>query len=438
MKVGLISRPGGCEKGVTCHLKTPLPWLPLIKLHVQDGDVLIYEELLVRAQQSHEAENIAKSGKPAETGWHDPVKKRAARSSAAKHLHPQLLRSKMRAMGGTLKPRAYSLAPRLLQRLAGSNLVTCTETKHLLSNSEIDDAPQKAAPNAARLGAGSSIVEKIDVASGATKLEVATASEDACSAGAQKIEVSICEHRSGRHVATLDISETATVGTVIEQLPGGGDHIETRLLLGVSEVSSDTVLSDLFWIMGGHKLEFEMKRTERVTPAPVKTKKPRAAKSPRSDQGLAVGSRVQLMQCCGRSGLGRVAHVGPVAGLHGGQQVCLGLKMDEPLGRGCDGQFNGSRYFTCKRDYALFVLPEEVRSIQDGTALLKKERVTYRGTAGTICFRGPTKFASGEWLGIALDTAVGKNDGCVRGVQYFWCAPQHGVFVRPGDVHHME
>ena len=36
----------------------------------------------------------------------------------------------------------------------------------------------------------------------------------------------------------------------------------------------------------------------------------------------------------------------------------------------------------------------------------------------------------GEWAGIVLDTAVGKNDGTVAGVRYFQCQPNHGVFVK--------
>lgn len=320
----------------------------------------------------------------------------------------------------------------------------------MLSGSEAAVAlPQPASEAGGRCARSSAAANK-DVASGSPKPAVAPASDATVAPKSavapasvdgrrsQKIEVSVCEHISGRHIATLHVSQTATVGTIIEQLPDGGDHIETRLLLGASEVSSDTVLSDLFWIMGGHKLEFQMKRTERSKPARVKTKKQRAANIPRDEQVPAVGSRVQLLHCCSRSGLGRVAFVGPVAGLHGGQHVCVGLKMDEPMGRGCDGQFNGSRYFTCKKDYALFVLPEEVKPISNGTAMPKDERVQHRGTTGTVCFRGPTKFASGEWLGVALDSAVGKNDGSVRGVQYFCCAPQHGVFVRPDDVHHTQ
>ncbi len=38
---------------------------------------------------------------------------------------------------------------------------------------------------------------------------------------------------------------------------------------------------------------------------------------------------------------------------------------------------------------------------------------------GKIEFLGETKFAPGEWAGVVLDEAVGKNDGSVAGVSYF-------------------
>lgn len=49
---------------------------------------------------------------------------------------------------------------------------------------------------------------------------------------------------------------------------------------------------------------------------------------------------------------------------------------------------------------------------------------------GTIQFSGPTSFAQGEWIGVALDDANGKNDGSVKGVKYFDCQPKHGIFCR--------
>ena len=47
-----------------------------------------------------------------------------------------------------------------------------------------------------------------------------------------------------------------------------------------------------------------------------------------------------------------------------------------------------------------------------------------------VKFSGTTKFALGEWVGVELDEAQGKNDGNVAGESYFSCPPNHGVFSR--------
>ncbi|XP_048791251.1 CAP-Gly domain-containing linker protein 4 isoform X3 [Lagopus muta] len=48
---------------------------------------------------------------------------------------------------------------------------------------------------------------------------------------------------------------------------------------------------------------------------------------------------------------------------------------------------------------------------------------------GTLRFCGTTEFASGQWAGIELDEAEGKNNGSVGKVQYFKCAPKRGIFA---------
>ena len=59
------------------------------------------------------------------------------------------------------------------------------------------------------------------------------------------------------------------------------------------------------------------------------------------------------------------------------------------------------------------------------------DRVWVGGTkAGFIKYIGATKFAPGDWVGVELDEAQGKNDGSVAGETYFSCAPNHGVFSR--------
>ncbi len=57
--------------------------------------------------------------------------------------------------------------------------------------------------------------------------------------------------------------------------------------------------------------------------------------------------------------------------------------------------------------------------------------------AGTIRFLGEAALASCDevgssmWVGVELSAPVGRNDGSVRGVRYFDCAPHHGVMIRP-------
>lgn len=49
---------------------------------------------------------------------------------------------------------------------------------------------------------------------------------------------------------------------------------------------------------------------------------------------------------------------------------------------------------------------------------------------GQIAFIGETNFAPGEWAGIVLDDASGKNDGTVSGKRYFQCEPKRGIFSK--------
>lgn len=51
-----------------------------------------------------------------------------------------------------------------------------------------------------------------------------------------------------------------------------------------------------------------------------------------------------------------------------------------------------------------------------------------------IKFIGPTEFATGEWIGVELDLAEGKNNGTVNSVRYWDGGERHGLFVKKAQV----
>ncbi|XP_033209116.1 kinesin-like protein KIF13A [Belonocnema kinseyi] len=50
--------------------------------------------------------------------------------------------------------------------------------------------------------------------------------------------------------------------------------------------------------------------------------------------------------------------------------------------------------------------------------------------SGVVAYIGPTEFASGNWIGVELDTPTGRNDGAVSGHRYFSCRSKCGIFVK--------
>ncbi|XP_038615404.1 CAP-Gly domain-containing linker protein 2 isoform X2 [Tachyglossus aculeatus] len=78
--------------------------------------------------------------------------------------------------------------------------------------------------------------------------------------------------------------------------------------------------------------------------------------------------------------------------------------------------------------------PAEVGDDDPGD-LAVGERVWVNGVkAGVVRYLGETQFAPGQWAGVVLDDAVGKNDGAVGGVRYFECPPLQGIFTRPSKL----
>merc|ERR1712194_695091 len=62
------------------------------------------------------------------------------------------------------------------------------------------------------------------------------------------------------------------------------------------------------------------------------------------------------------------------------------------------------------------------------------QRVTALDNTGYVRFKGITKFAPGNWVGVEFDRAVGNIDGSVEGVRYFRCEAYRGMFLRPEQV----
>ncbi|KAK4547849.1 hypothetical protein LTR36_010568 [Oleoguttula mirabilis] len=56
------------------------------------------------------------------------------------------------------------------------------------------------------------------------------------------------------------------------------------------------------------------------------------------------------------------------------------------------------------------------------------------GRIATVRFAGATSFQLGDWIGVELDEATGKNDGSVKGERYFECEQGYGMFLRPAGV----
>jgi hypothetical protein len=196
--------------------------------------------------------------------------------------------------------------------------------------------------------------------------------------------------------------------------------------------------------------------------APSAQPSPVAAPAP----ALRIGARVTAMVKDKRQ-LGVVKYVGATSFEKG--EWC-GLQLDDAAGNH-DGTVQAVRYFHCPPKHGVFVRPAAVTVLVDdapskktptsaGKPLSTKQaslsnvdanaaaaavagkfavgqRVSIKGRAehAVIKYVGGVKFAEeGEWLGLQLKQATGKNDGSVKGERYFDCPPKTGLFVRPDAV----
>lgn len=63
-------------------------------------------------------------------------------------------------------------------------------------------------------------------------------------------------------------------------------------------------------------------------------------------------------------------------------------------------------------------------------------QVKWRGEIfnGTVRYTGGLVARSGEWVGVELDERVGDSSGLYKGIQYFHCRQDHGVFVQARNI----
>eukprot|EP00415_Alexandrium_ostenfeldii_P004193 UN4193 len=58
------------------------------------------------------------------------------------------------------------------------------------------------------------------------------------------------------------------------------------------------------------------------------------------------------------------------------------------------------------------------------------QKVTWNGKSGIVRYVGPTAFATGEWIGVELDTEEGMHNGFVLGDRYFSCGERRGILCQ--------
>ncbi|XP_065357160.1 restin homolog isoform X2 [Calliphora vicina] len=162
---------------------------------------------------------------------------------------------------------------------------------------------------------------------------------------------------------------------------------------------------------------------------------------------------------------GQIAYIGET---HFAPGEWAGVVLDDPSGKN-DGCVAGKRYFQCEPKKGIFSRltrltmaplpgaqtptsplskhsPDRSRTVSPTASIRSSflrspgkngltvgDRVIvssgFGSRPGILRYLGETQFASGNWCGIELDEASGKNDGSVDGIRYFECKAKYGVFV---------
>ncbi|KAM9989018.1 hypothetical protein ACTFIY_005047 [Dictyostelium cf. discoideum] len=72
--------------------------------------------------------------------------------------------------------------------------------------------------------------------------------------------------------------------------------------------------------------------------------------------------------------------------------------------------------------------------VGDRCKVISDDPTNYDERLGKVQYVGTVEFSSGVWIGVELDLPLGKNDGSVKGKQYFQCSPKYGCFAKPKNV----
>lgn len=116
----------------------------------------------------------------------------------------------------------------------------------------------------------------------------------------------------------------------------------------------------------------------------------------------------------------------------------VGVELEAAEGKN-DGTVAGHTYFHCAAGHGLLTHPNKVTLIDndvDIERLTIGARVAVQGypTLGTLRFYGEHHINPSVRCGVELDAPFGRNNGTVRGHEYFKCPRNHGVLVSPKKV----
>ncbi|XP_078496476.1 coiled-coil domain-containing protein 187 [Lissotriton helveticus] len=105
---------------------------------------------------------------------------------------------------------------------------------------------------------------------------------------------------------------------------------------------------------------------------------------------------------------------------------------------GFHSQTNPDDRMSCKKRKPFLTLSTEQDDDDALSSFEIGERVLVKHTQpGTLKFKGKLHFDEGLWAGVCLDKPDGDHDGTYKGVKYFECIKNCGVFVRPHEISHL-